>query len=94
MRLTLESMATFFIGILNVYVFILFVRAVLSWFPSDTGVMRSVRAVLLAVTEPVLMPVRRVLRPIHIGGATIDLSMFAVTVFLHVVVRQLVTATL
>lgn len=56
---------------------VLFVRAVLSWFP-PTGAMYDVRRVLLLVTEPVLAPVRRALPPIDLGGASVDLSMLVV----------------
>lgn len=46
--------------LLNLWVIVLFVRIVLSWFPISPGsAMASVFSVLYALTEPVLGPVRR-----------------------------------
>lgn len=78
------------IQILNVYVIILFTRAVLSWFPSDEGAMYHIRKVLLALTEPVLRPVRRVLPSVGGAGFSIDLSLLVVTFGLQVIGRPLI----
>lgn len=51
----------------QLYVYALFARILLSWFPiSPESPMSSVFRVLYAITEPVLGPVRRVLPPM--GG--------------------------
>jgi YggT family protein len=64
-------------SLLQLYVFALFGRAILSWFPlSPDGPMASVYSFLYTITEPVLAPLRRVIPPM--GG--FDIS-FLVLVF-------------
>ncbi|MDQ3570129.1 MAG: YggT family protein [Actinomycetota bacterium] len=63
------------------YVFVLFGRIILSWFPVSPGTpMASVFSVLYALTEPVLGPLRRVLPPVGMGGMGLDLSPMIVSV--------------
>ena len=62
-------------ALLQVYVFAIFGRIVLSWFPlSPGGAMASIFSFLFSVTEPVLGPVRRVLPPVRLGGMGLDFS--------------------
>ncbi len=57
--------------LINAYVFAIFARVVLSWFPvSPGGAMASIFSFLYTITEPVLGPLRRVIPPL--GG--FDLS--------------------
>jgi YggT family protein len=49
----------------------------------------SVRRVIYQITEPVLAPVRRVIRPVRLGGVMLDLSVTVVFIVV-VVLRQLV----
>ncbi len=65
---------------------VMIARVVLDW----TGVLASggggpgwawrARGVTHAVTEPVIAPVRRVLRPVRVGSVSIDLAFTAVFV--------------
>jgi YggT family protein len=50
-----------------------------------------VRSVSWSITEPVIAPVRRVLRPVRVGGVSIDLAFTAVLVGV-LVLRTIVTA--
>jgi len=77
-------------SLVEAYVVILIVRALLSWFPAapGSGLERVVR-VLDAVTEPVLRPIRRILPPIGVGGMGIDLSILIVVLLAQVVVVPL-----
>lgn len=51
--------------LLNVYLFAILARLVLSWFPiSPGGAMASVFSFLYTITEPVLGPVRRIIPPL------------------------------
>ena len=60
---------------LNLFVICIFIRIILSWFPIRPGsAMATVTDVLLAITEPVIGPIRRVIPPIGIGGMGFDLS--------------------
>lgn len=72
-------------GILELYVVVLIVRAILSWFPTSSSALASVLRALDLVTEPVLRPVRRVLPPVRMGGMALDLSVLVV-----ILVAQLV----
>ena len=66
--------------VLQLYLLVLFVRIVLSWFPSPSdGPMASIQSVLFALTEPILAPLRSVLPPVQMGAAALDLSPLVVT---------------
>jgi YggT family protein len=61
--------------LLQLYLYALFARILLSWFPvSPGGPMASINAGLYSVTEPVLGPLRRAIPPVRFGAAAIDLS--------------------
>ena len=75
------------VGVVETYVVVLIVRALLSWLPVRPGsplipVLRG----LDAITEPVLRPIRRILPPIRAGGAAIDLSILLVILVAEIVV--------
>ncbi|BCJ55196.1 hemolysin activation protein [Actinoplanes sp. NBRC 14428] len=69
---------------------LLIARAVLDWSvvlagPPFPGSVRSrLSTGVRAVTEPILAPVRRVLPPLRVGGASIDLAF--IVVFLAIVI--------
>ena len=50
--------------LVNVYIFVIFGRIILSWFPRSTGILGTVGDIFYGLTEPVLGPVRRMM-PIH-----------------------------
>ena len=77
--------------IVEVYVVVLVVRALLSWFPvSDpSSPLGTAVRVLDAVTEPVLRPVRRVLPPVRLGGMALDLSVLVVIIVAQVIIIPL-----
>ncbi len=80
------------VDILQAYLVVLFVRIILSWFPIDPWSKWSrVVTVLAKLTDPVLVPVRRVLRPVRIGGMGIDLSPLVVLILLEVLLSILQT---
>lgn len=67
-------------NLLQLYLLIIFVRIVLSWFPTPgEGAMASIQSFLFALTEPVLAPLRAVLPPVQLGAAALDLSPIIVT---------------
>jgi YggT family protein len=75
--------------------FLLVARAVLDWTAAFAGpaAIGSVRSRLsngvIAVTEPVLAPIRRVLPPLRVGGMSIDLA-FIVLFLAIVLLRELI----
>jgi YggT family protein len=75
----------FLMYLITAYEFLLFVRVLLSWVTvSPTNPL--VRA-LFAITEPVLAPVRRLIRPI--GGA-LDISPMVVLLVLELLRRVII----
>jgi YggT family protein len=71
--------------LLTLYMFVIFARVVLSWFPLDRdSIWATIQDVLVTLTEPVLGPIRRIVpRP---GGMPIDLS--PIIVFFVIIVVQ------
>jgi YggT family protein len=71
----------------NIFIFSLFIQAILSWIPNASG--NPVQGLLSAITEPVLRPARRFIPPM--GG--LDLSVFATIIGLYAL-RMFVVGTL
>ncbi len=66
---------TYVIDVLNVFLFVLLIRVVLSYIPAPPGsALLPVIRFFEAVTEPVLRPVRRIVPPLRVGGTAVDLS--------------------
>ncbi len=72
---------TLLCDLINVYIVVLFLRAIFSWFPPPSGGLATVYRILLDLTEPVLAPLRRVIPP---AGA-FDLSFLVLIVILYIV---------
>lgn len=70
---------------LGIYMLVLVVRAVMSWFPppASGSIVAQVQRVLYDVTEPVLAPLRRVIPP----AGMFDLS-FLVLFLVLILLRQ------
>jgi YggT family protein len=76
--------------IVQVYVVVIFVRIVASWIPVDPwSKWARANRVLERATDPMLVPVRRVIPPLRLGGAAIDLSPFVVLVALSILLEVL-----
>jgi YggT family protein len=68
-------------GLIQLYILLLIARALLSWFvASPSSGLGKVDRVLAAITEPVLRPIRAVIRPIRVGGTYLDLSILVVVI--------------
>ena len=72
-------------SLIQLYVLLLVVRVVMSWFHiSPNGPAETVAGFLYMVTDPVLVPLRRLLPPVRMGAMALDLSpivaFFALTV--------------
>ncbi len=70
-------------NVLTAYIVVLFIYAVVSWFPGARG--RWVD-ILAGLVEPVLRPFRRIIPPI--GG--LDISFLVVFLLLQLVARRLI----
>jgi YggT family protein len=75
------------LSLLNIYSFLLFGRAIMSWF--DPSFSSQIGRLLFSVTEPVIAPIRQVVPPI--GG--LDLSIM-VTIFLVIILQRLVASAI
>jgi YggT family protein len=68
----------------QIYILILIVRAVLSWFPySPDSPFNPVRRVVITLTEPVLAPFRRIIPPVGM----LDLSFLVALIVVWLVVN-------
>ncbi len=81
------GLATLLLSLLNLFSLVLVARALMSWF--DPTFSSSVGQVVFKLTEPVVEPVRRIIRPM--GG--LDLSIL-VTILLLFILRQLIASTI
>ncbi len=59
---------------LQVFVILIFVRIILSWFPASDGVFMTVQRFVFASTEWAMGPLRRAIPPVRLGAAALDLS--------------------
>jgi YggT family protein len=68
----------------QIYVLVLFGRAILSWFPySADSPLNPVRRVVFMLTEPVLAPFRRIIPPVGM----LDLSFFVAFIVVEIFVQ-------
>ena len=72
---------------------LLVLRAVLSWFPPGGPLLAQVNSVCFSATEWLLAPVRRVVPPLRLGGAMLDMS-FLVVFLVVVILRSFVASTI
>jgi YggT family protein len=81
--------------VLLLFLLVLIARAVLDWAgvltsSSSEGVRRA-REVTYRLTEPVIAPVRRVLKPVNLGGVQFDLA-FTVVFIATLILRSIATS--
>ncbi len=65
----MSFIATFFEILFQILALAIFVRAIMSWFPTSSG--NQLIAFVYQITEPILAPLRRIIPPI---GGTIDIT--------------------
>jgi len=73
--------------IISLYIWVLIISALLSWFPTTNqhGALASTKLLLMRVTEPVLRPIRQIMPRPKIGGVGIDFSVLIAVVLLEVI---------
>jgi YggT family protein len=69
---------------IQIFVVLVFLRVVLSWFPPTGGAFDSVQQLVFKATEWAFAPLRRVLPPVRLGAAALDLSPIVLLVGLSV----------
>ena len=78
--------------VLTLFIVVMIARAVLDWVAQAShrpGVWKA-RRVAHAVTEPVIAPVRRVVRPTRVGPVALDLA-FSLVFIAAVILRAVVS---
>ncbi|MGB8197486.1 MAG: YggT family protein [Acidimicrobiales bacterium] len=70
--------------LLTLYILIIVVQSLLSWFPTDnrSGGMATTKLVLARLTEPVLRPLRQIVPGVRSG---IDFSPFVAVIILYII---------
>lgn len=74
--------------LVQLYLFAIIGRMILSWFPISPGsLMATVSSFLFRITEPVLGPIRRIIPPVRLGAmGGIDLApiilIFGIQIFI------------
>lgn len=64
--------------LLGLYLLILLAHVIFSWVPRPPEPLQPVVAGVRALTEPVLAPLRRLIPPVRLGGAALDISILIV----------------
>lgn len=59
---------------LTILMVLVFLRIILSWFPPTGGLLDQAQRVVFVATEWLMGPIRRVLPPVRLGAAALDLS--------------------
>jgi YggT family protein len=72
------SLFELLLGVINLYIWIVLIRALVSWVSPDPR--NPIVRLLVSLTEPVLRPLRRLLPPHKLGG--LDLSPMIVILLL------------
>ena len=61
--------------VLQLYLYAVIAWVILSWIPTSSGhVLGRIRTFLDRLIYPVILPIRRVIPPIRLGGGALDLS--------------------
>jgi YggT family protein len=91
--MSMSAIGTLLGFVLLLFLIVLVVRAVLDWTgvlgAGDAGWVAQARRLSHTLTEPVLAPVRRVLKPVRIGSVQLDLA-FTVVFLAVLVLRSIV----
>ena len=78
------TVKTLLCDVIQIYIVVLFLRAIFSWFPPPSGGLATFYRILLDLTEPVLAPLRRVIP----AAGMFDLSFLVLIVFLYILRAQ------
>jgi YggT family protein len=78
------------INALQIYSFAVLVWVILSWFPvSSVHPLGRVAVFLDRITYPVILPLRRVIPPLRLGGAMLDLTPIVLLVGIQILIGVL-----
>lgn len=73
---------------LLIYFYAVFAWVILSWIPtSSTHAVGRIRSFLDRIIYPVILPIRRVIPPIRLGGGALDLSPIILLIAIQILRR-------
>ena len=76
--------------LIQLYVIVLFVRIMFTWFPITSGTPAArIERALGSVTDPVLRQIRRIIPPVRLGGMALDLSPIILIVVATILLRTI-----
>ena len=82
------DLAGILILILQVYFYAVIAWVILSWIPtSSTHPLGKVSVFLDRIVYPVILPLRRVIPPVRLGGGMLDLSPIVLIIGLQLLIR-------
>lgn len=76
--------------VLNIFLFVLFARMILSWVPvlvrdwQPRGPVLVAAEVVYSVTDPPLRMLRTVLRPVRVGNVMLDLAFIGLIIVIYI----------
>lgn len=74
--------------VLLIYFYAVFAWVILSWIPtSSTHAVGRIRSFLDRIIYPVILPIRRVIPPIRLGGGALDLSPIILLIAIQILRR-------
>ncbi|MGI9647044.1 MAG: YggT family protein [Acidimicrobiia bacterium] len=74
-------------------IFALIIRIILDWVQVPAGhPVGRLRSALASVTDPLLLPLRRLIPPLRLGAVALDVSVIVLLVALQILYRVLVSA--
>ena len=73
--------------LIQLYILVLVVTALLSWFPStsSSGGLATTQHVFRIMTEPVLRPLRQIVPRPNLGGVSVDFSVLVAIILLSII---------
>ncbi|HJQ76981.1 MAG TPA: YggT family protein [Acidimicrobiia bacterium] len=75
------------VGLLTIYFYAVFAWVILSWIRvSSTHPLGRVQTFLDRIIYPVILPIRRVIPPIRIGGGALDLSPIILLIAIQILI--------
>lgn len=75
------------VGLLTIYFYAIFAWVILSWIRvSSTHPLGRVQTFLDRIIYPVILPIRRVIPPIRIGGGALDLSPIVLLIAIQILI--------
>ncbi len=82
MKIVLE----FIIWILRIYIWVIFIRVVLSWFRvSPVGVWGRIYKFIIDITEPFLIVFKKIIPKIRIGRGYLDISPIIAIIVIQII---------